>query len=281
MGIIIVLAALVVGVFSIIKYARKAYPANTEGMTWLTTKLIAHRGIHDKKSNIPENSLQAFALAIEKGYPIELDISLTKDSKLVIIHDKKLKRLFGLNTYLSDATYEELSKLKIQNSNETVPLFSEVLTFVAGRVPLLIEIKNEGKVGLMESMVYEDLKEYQGKYAIQSFNPYTVKWFRINAPNVFRGQLAGSNIVSDYEVEYQGTSQLHWYKSILLKNLLLNFESKPNFIAYEVKYTSNDYAKNLRKLGVPIIGWSIQDQAEYDKVKAAYDNFIVDETNLK
>lgn len=281
MGIIIVLAALVVGVFSIIKYARKADPANVYGMAWLTTKLIARRGIHDKKSNIPENSLQSFAFAIEKGYPIELDVSLTKDSKLVIIHDKKLKRLFNLDTYLSDATYEELSKLKIQNSNESLPLFSEVLAFVAGRVPLLIEIKNEGKVGPMESMVYEDLKKYQGKYAIQSFNPYTVKWFRINAPNVLRGQLAGSNIVSDYEVEYQGTSQLPWYKSILLKNLLLNFESKPNFIAYEVKYTSNDYAKNLRKLGVPIIGWSIQDQAEYDKVKAAYDNFIVDETNLK
>lgn len=63
---------------------------------------------------------------------------------------------------------------------------------VDGRVPLLIEIKNEGDAGEMEGLVYEELKRYQGQYAIQSFNPYSVKWFRDNAPNVVRGQLSGS-----------------------------------------------------------------------------------------
>ncbi|NLY43165.1 MAG: glycerophosphodiester phosphodiesterase [Clostridiaceae bacterium] len=232
--------------------------------------------MHDEKESIPENTISAFARAIEKGYIIELDVSMTKDKRLVVFHDKKLKRLFGIDSYLMDMNYEDLQKLEFPNSKGKIPLFRDVLDFVNGRVPLIIEIKNEGKVGEMESMVYEELKGYPGQYAVQSFNPFTLSWFRKNAPDVLRGQLSGSFIVSDYEAEYAGTTRLPWYKRFILSNLLLNFESRPHFIAYEINNTDVKTFKKLRKLKVPVLGWTVREIAEYEKVKDVCDNFITE-----
>ncbi|HBR35121.1 MAG TPA: glycerophosphodiester phosphodiesterase [Firmicutes bacterium] len=243
---------------------------------WLQSTLIAHRGLHDGNHDIPENSMAAFKGAIEHNYIIELDVAMTKDRQLVVYHDKKLRRGLGIDHDLHDLPYAELSKYKLFNSAETIPLFREVLAFVDGKVPLLIEIKNEGKVGEMESLLYEELKEYQGQYAIQSFNPYTLKWFRKNAPAILRGQLAGSFVVSDYDVESAGTTRLPWYKRFLLKNMLLNFESRPHFISYEVNNTSDARLKAIKRWGLPLLGWTVKSQAEYDKFKPKFDNLIVD-----
>ena len=205
---------------------------------------------------------------------------MTKDKKLVVYHDKKLKRLFGLEAYLSEMDYSELAELRFANSPEKIPLFEEVLALVNGQVPLLIEIKNEGAVGELESKLYDQLKSYSGQYAIQSFNPYSVAWFRKNAPEVLRGQLSGSFEVSDYDVEYAGTTRLPWYQKILLSNLLLNFESRPNFIAYEIN-NNIDKLNILRKLDVPVLGWTVKSVEEYESVKSVFDNFIVEEFALE
>lgn len=274
LGLVVIL--LTVGGISFIRFARGTEPVKDNRADWLTSTLIAHRGMHSEKENIPENTMSAFLRAMENGKTIELDVALTKDKKVVVFHDKKLKRLFGIDAYLQDLTFEELSKLKFPNSLETVPLFADVLTLIAGRVPLLIEIKNEGEVGELESMVYAQLKSYPGKYAIQSFNPFSLGWFRKNAPQVLRGQLSGSFLISDYEVEYAGTTRLPWYKRFLLSNLLLNFVSRPNFIAYEVDNTSVKTFKNLKKLGVPILGWTIRDKDQYQRLKNECDNFITE-----
>jgi len=278
---IAIVVALAFGGLVLAHIARGAEVPDESRTAWLESTLIAHKGLHNDAEGIAENSLSAFAEAMEQGYIIELDVSLTKDSQLVVFHDKKLKRLFGSDAYLKDTTYQELSEFTFQNSNETVPLFSEVLSFVNGEAPLLIEIKNEGDVGDMERMIYEELKDYQGLYAVQSFNPYTLKWFRENAPDVLRGQLSGSFIISDYEVEYAGTTRLPWYKKFLLSNLLLNFESKPNFISYEIKNTDIDTFVSLKKLGVRILGWTIETKEEYQRVKDYFDNFIVDTVDIE
>jgi glycerophosphoryl diester phosphodiesterase len=273
-------AVLVIGVFILVHLARSAEKVECSRTAWLRNTLIAHKGLHNDEQGIAENSISAFIAAIEKGYPIELDISLTKDNIPVVYHDKKLKRMFGIDNYLKDMTYQELSQLKFHNSNETVPLFSEVLSLINGKVPLLVEIKNDGKVGDMESLVYSVLKNYKGLYAIQSFNPYTVKWFRKNAPDVLRGQLSGSFMISDYELLYAGTTRLPWYKKFLLSNLLLNFESKPNFIAYQIKGVKSSTLKSLKKLGVLVLGWTVDEKSEYQRVKGYFDNFIVNNINI-
>ncbi len=278
---IAIVATLAIGSLVLAHIARGTEVLDESRTAWLESTLIAHKGLHNDAEGIAENSLSAFAGAMEQGYIIELDVSLTKDNQLVVFHDKKLKRLFGSDAYLKDTTYQELANFTLQNSSETVPLFSEVLSFVNGEVPLLIEIKNEGDIGEMERMIYEELKDYQGLYAVQSFNPYTLKWFKENSPDVLRGQLSGSFIISDYEVEYEGTTRLPWYKKFLLSNLLLNFESKPNFISYEIENTDIDTFVSLKKLGVPILGWTIETKEEYQRVKDYFDNFIVDTVEIE
>lgn len=275
---VFILTVLVICVLMLVNFARRAEPVIDNRTDWLTASWIAHRGLHDDKT--PENTMAAFSAAIEKGCPIELDVTLTKDKQVIVFHDKKLKRLFGVDADVNDMTYEQLTKLRFPNSVEEIPLFSRVLTSVAGRVPLLIEIKNESEAGELEHLVYEDLKNYNGQYAIQSFNPYSVKWFRINAPTVLRGQLAGSFIVSDYEVEYGGTTRLPWYKRFLLSNMLMNFESRPNFIAYEIDNDGYKSFNGLKKLGVPVLGWTVDSNSTYQKVKDQCDNLIVDTFDL-
>lgn len=110
---------------------------------------------------------------------------MTRDQQLVVFHDKKLKRLFDRDSYLIETDYEDLAELTFDNTEEKIPLFREVLDFVDGQVPLLIEIKNEGEVGVMESLIYEELKDYDGLYAIQAFNPFSVGWFRKNAQRFY------------------------------------------------------------------------------------------------
>ncbi|MHC1719390.1 MAG: glycerophosphodiester phosphodiesterase family protein [Clostridiaceae bacterium] len=261
-------------------FARSAAPVDSSRTSWLKNAVIAHKGIHYDSQGIPENTVPAFEKAIENNCAIELDVSLTKDNKLIVFHDRKLKRLFGIEDLTQDKTYVELELLKFANSNEKIPLFSDVLTFVNGRVPLIIEIKNESEVGKIESMIYDELKDYRGAYAVQSFNPYSLKWFRQNAPEVLRGQLSGSFIISDYEHEYAGTTRLPWYKKFILSNLLMDFESKPNFIVYETENVGNNTLEDLKKLGVPVLGWTIDNKEEYQKVKKYFDNFVVETSYL-
>jgi len=266
--------------FMLALFARGADSVDSSRTFWLKTAIIAHKGIHYDSQGIPENTIAAFAKAAENNCAIELDVSLTKDNKLVVFHDRKLKRLFGIDDLTQDKTYADLEQLKFANSNEKIPLFSDALAFVDGRVPLIIEIKNEDKVGEMESMIYDMLKDYKGLYAVQSFNPYTLKWFRQNAPEVLRGQLSGSFVISDYEHEYAGTTILPWYKKFILSNLLLDFESKPNFIVYETESVSNNTLDDLKKLGVPVLGWTIDTKEEYTKVEKYFDNFVVETSYL-
>ena len=274
-----ILTALVICVLMLVNFARGAEPVTDERIDWITDSWIAHRGLHDDKN--PENTMAAFNAAIKKGYPIELDVTLTKDKQVIVFHDKKLKRLFGVDGYVNDMTYEQLAELQFPDSNERIPLLSSVLATVDGQVPLLIEIKNEGEVGDLERLVYEELKGYKGPYAVQSFNPYSLKWFRINAPTVLRGQLSGTFIVSDYEVECAGTTRLPWYKRFVLSNMLMNFESRPNFIAYEIGNDGYKSIKGLKKLGVPVLGWTVDSKSTYQRVKDECDNFIVDTFDLR
>ena len=105
-------------------------------------KIIAHRGVFDNKS-VPENSMLSFKNAIKYNYPIELDVQLTKDNKLVVFHDDNLLRMTGYDKLLQEANYSEISNLKLLNANENIPTFNEVLKLINNRVFLyFMGIKN-------------------------------------------------------------------------------------------------------------------------------------------
>jgi glycerophosphoryl diester phosphodiesterase len=139
-----------------------------------------------------------------------------------------------------------------------------VLQLVNGKVPILIEIKNKGKVGELEQDVYNEIKGYKGKLAVQSFNPYSLKWFRQNVPHIIRGQLSGSFKDED----------LAWYKKFMLKNLLLNFESKPAFIAYEIEALPKPVVSKQSQRGSIVLGWTARSSEQYRQALKYCDNVI-------
>ena len=159
-------------------------------LSFLKSNLIAHRGLHNE--NIPENSIKAFNKAIEKKYIIELDVHLLKDGNVVVFHDDNLKRMTGIDKLIKNTTYDEIKNLKLINSNEHIPLFTDVLKLINGSVPLLIELKYDTKIGLLEEKVISILKDYKGLYAIQSFNPFSLIYLKKHCKNIPRGQLVSN-----------------------------------------------------------------------------------------
>jgi len=230
--------------------------------SWIVKDYIAHRGYHTKE--LPENSIGAFANAIEHCYPIELDVQLIADGTIVVFHDYALSRMTGRDGYTKNLVASELGEYKLAKTEYTIPTLKEVLEFVDGQVPLLIEIKNEGKVGELEGKLWELLKHYRGEYAVQSFNPYSLEWFKNNAPNVWRGQLS---------TFFKTNKELSFFKRFVLKRMLLNKKvSCPHFISYDARFLPNFYVKRNKNL--PLLAWTIQSQSEYMKVVKYCDNII-------
>ena len=199
--------------------------------SWLVERCIAHRGLHNDE--FPENSLGAFQNAIVNGYPIELDVHIISDETLVVFHDDSLSRMTGKDGYLKNLTKSDLENYHLADTEYTIPTFEEVLTLIDGKVPLLIEVKNTNKVGALETKLLEMLRAYKGEYAIESFNPYVLEWFKKNAPDILRGQLAGF---------FKG-EKLAFIKRFALKRMVLNKIAKPDFIAYEASRLPNRFVK--------------------------------------
>lgn len=267
---IIIISSIILGVLLLclisLFFLTKATPIEDGSLEWIVNTKISHRGLHNK-NDIPENSLKAFENSIDKNVVIELDVQLSKDKEVVVFHDYNLERMTGSNKNVDELDYIDILDLKLLNTNEYIPTLKEVLELVDGKVPLLIEIKNEEKVGVLESEVYNIIKNYKGDIAVQAFNPFVLSWFKSNAPEIPRGQLSGSFNDSD----------LPGYKKFLLRNLLLNFESKPAFIAYEVDYLPKAVVKLQRNRNIPILGWTVKSSTDLEKVKENCDNIIYEE----
>lgn len=229
--------------------------------SWLVNTPIAHRGFHTDTA--PENSIASFDEAIKRGYAIEIDVRATKDGVVVVFHDEKLSRMTGIDGYLSNCEYSAIKNLHLAKSKQTIPTLKETLAFVKGRVPLLIEIKNSHKVSF-EKDVWKELKNYKGEYAIQSFNPYSLEWFKINAPQVKRGQLSSF---------FEGESSLSYVKKYLLKRLRLNKVSEPNFIAYDIRNMPNKYVKKAAKK-MPVLVWWVTSKEQATLAREFADNII-------
>lgn len=231
---------------------------------FLKNRIIAHRGYHDISKNIPENSIASYKRAIEYGYAIEIDLHLLKDGNIVSMHDDYLERMTGNSKKLVDCTYDEIKDLKLLGTEEHIPLLKEILDLVNGRVPLLIEYKYDNKPGLLEEKSMELLKNYKGEYAVQSFNPESVKWFKTNYENIPRGQLS-----STFETE-----KMCFIKKYILKNVLLFSYNKPDFISYSIKGLPNKRIEKIRKNGVLILGWTVKDEDDFKIGKKYCDNLI-------
>ncbi len=226
----------------------------------------AHRGLHDNSSDAPENSLPAFRLAVENGYGIELDVQLTKDEKVVVFHDNTLKRVFGIDSPVNAYTYEELQQFSLFGTKEKIPLFSEVLQVIDGRVPLIMEIKMvDSKIRVCE-LADAGLKGYNGVYCMESFHPFAVRWYKKHRLEVVRGQLSAA-FGREGEKESAGMFLVHY--------LLTNFAAKPDFVAYSHRSAENLSRRLCRSLYRNLaVAWTIRSQEELDRNREKFDLFI-------
>lgn len=230
---------------------------------------VAHRGLFNNEKGVPENSLTAFLLAVKNGYGIELDVQLTKDGKLVVFHDDDLNRMCGKNIKVKNLTFKEIRKIKLNNSDEKIPLLSEVLELVNGRSPLLIEIKGRNRRIETAKKTAEELRNYKGIYCIESFSPSIVGWYRKKQSNVARGQLI------------PGLNKKHmlcsWASQLVLPFVLAFGYPKPDFLAYNHKMTDVISYRMCRLFYTGYnAAWTIKNENQLKKAKKSFDIFIFD-----
>lgn len=263
--IIIILSIALALLFAVVvfyNFATAGEAISEDKISWIKETPIAHRGLHTK--DIPENSLSAFENALKNNYAIELDVQFTKDKEVVVFHDENLKRITNDTRNIEDVNYDELKNLRLGNTNEIIPTLEEVLELVDSKVAILIEIKDCKDYIELSEKTYEILKGYEGNYAIQSFNPFILEWYKNNASEVVRGQLSGTFT--------EGSESLNSFEKFALKNMLLNFKSKPNYIGYDLEGIPKSKLESLRKKGVPIIVWTVKNKEDMEKAYKYSDN---------
>lgn len=243
-------------------------PNRKRDTSYFRTKMYAHRGLHG--NGVPENSLQAFALAREHGYGVELDVQMTKDKKLVVFHDGNLKRMTGVDGFLRDYTYEELQEFRLKETDEKIPLFTDVLKTL-GNMDLICEIKgdNGNKCYELCEKTYEELKQFEGKYCIESFSPFLVQWYRKNHPEVIRGQLS-CNFMKD--------ERMSWIQRFTMTHLLVNVVSRPDFVAYKHQDVNKFGVQVCKVLFRPfMVAWTAKGEEQQKKAWGSFDSVIFEQ----
>ncbi|MAG95534.1 MAG: glycerophosphodiester phosphodiesterase family protein [Alphaproteobacteria bacterium] len=231
---------------------------------WLTERPIAHRGLHGCGG--PENSLAAVEAAVVAGYGVEFDILASADGVPMVFHDDDLTRLTGRPGRLDETTAAALAELRLAGSNEPIPTLSRVLERVAGRAPLLIEFKaRSAEAGRLEAAAWEVLRNYRGRFAVQSYNPLSLLCFRRLAPMVPRGQLSGTM--------RRTTLVVDWTVKMMIRRFGFNYLSRPHFIVDSLNRQPYDVAQRLRRR-LPLLLYTVKN-AEHQALADRYaDNFI-------
>ncbi len=221
----------------------------------LFPKPVAHRGLWN--GNIAENTLSAYKNAVENDYPIEIDLYKSKDGEIFSVHDRNMKRLTGEDLDICALTSSEIKELKIFGKDQ-IPTLKEVLGLVNGKVPLLIEIKNQPD-GTAVDTVAEILNGYSGDFVTQSFNPLYVKKMKKLLPNKLSGVLSTK--------KYEDLKDEKPLNRFIVKHTALNFIVRPDFISMEE--SAFPIKTKLFKFA-----WTVRSKEEYEKVKPFADNII-------
>ena len=217
----------------------------------------AHRGLHG--NGVPENSLAAFRLAVENGYGMELDVHLLADGNLAVIHDASLKRTAGADVHIEDLTTEQLSQYFLEDTDQTVPTFRQVLDLVDGKTPLIVELKPEnGNHAELTKIACDMLSAYSGLYCMESFDPRCIRWLKMNRPEIVRGQLAHNSL-------REAPGKVPYILRLVMTNLLSNFWNVPDFVAYRYCDRNRLSVRIARKFWkLQGVSWTLKSQEEFD-----------------
>ena len=233
---------------------------------------IAHRGLHDCGGHFgsgrPENSFASLRSAIYEGYGIEVDIQLTADGVPVVFHDRTLKRMIKIDKNVSDLTLASLKEFRLPNE-ETIPTLDELLELVRGRVPILIELKDQdGALGVntrgIEDKVAVGLENYIGPVAIMSYNLYTIKRFGLKQPGIPRGLVTEAFKESDWPL-------LSSEKLLNLRCLTGVEEVGASFISHEYTDLNSKYISQLSKK-IKVLSWTVKTKKDFKLAITKSDN---------
>ncbi len=215
---------------------------------WLTQTTFAHRGLHSDK--VPENSLAAAEAAIESGLGIECDIQRSADDWPMVFHDWDLARLTGAVGSVEDHTADELEALALIGSKQTPIRLQRFLETLAGRAPLLIEIKSRPAYDVEWTCQYvsRTLEQYSGRYAVMSFDPRVPEWFKANVPQTCRGLVGTDSLPNGFE---------HMWRDL---NLIE--QAEPDFLAIDRRDLSRPEAAEWRAAGNPLLTWTVRTREE-------------------
>lgn len=208
--------------------------------------------------------MAAFEAACEAGHPIELDVHPSVDGEAVVFHDTTLERLVGRPQAVYDVPWHRLRNMSLSGTSQTIPRLADVVQHVDGRVPIVVEIKNERAVGVIERAVARSLQTYRGEIAIQSFNPLSLGWFRRHAPHYVRGLLAGD--MSEQNM-WQG-------KKFVLEHVLLAPWVQPHYVGYDLRKLPTRATSWLRRQGTPLLAWTVRNEQDQAAARELADNYI-------
>lgn len=203
----------------------------------------AHRGLHGRGPI--ENSRAAFAAAIARRHGIELDVQASRDGDAFVFHDYDLHRLTGESGAVRDRGSDELARIWLAGTEETIPTLPEILELIGGRVPLLIEVKSPNRrVGPLCQSVRAALEGYPGVAAVMSFNPQIGRWFARHAPDVVRGLV----VTEENRRGLRGR----------IGRRLAFMRARPHFLAYDIRDLPSRFAAWARGRGLPILTWTVR-----------------------
>ena len=233
----------------------------------------AHRGLHDRGSGIPENSMAAFRLAREHGYGVELDVQLTGDGQLAVIHDKSLKRTTGVEGEVPRLSMAELKRCRLEGTQETIHTLEEVLELFQGGPPLLVELKADYfDIRELVEKAVAALDRYRVNYCIESFHPGVVHWLRKHRPDICRVQLS-----QDF---WRRRGELKGWQAFPMTHLLSNFLTRPDFISFHWAHRMLPavwLCKHLHRL--PVFCWTVRsrqtmEQVEQEGCQVIFEGFL-------
>ena len=242
-----------------------AAPTSTSLPEWLTRRPIAHRGLHDAAR--PENTLPAFEAALAAGYPIELDVHVLPDGEVIVFHDDDLARAAGVTRTLLEEDRQSIRRHRLFGTAHGIPSLRDVLALVQGKVPLLIELKPQPHVEGAEQAVFANLVGYAGPFALQSFNPWCLAWFRKHARHIVCGQLGGP-------LREDG---LHLFERLASQRLLTLAVSRARFLNYDLRALPDPWLSAVvRATRLPLLCWTVRSEDDRKKAEALKLNYVFD-----
>lgn len=210
---------------------------------WLREWTYAHRGLHG--GDLPENTLLAFAAAADAGLGVECDIQRSSDGAAMVFHDWELDRMTEERGNFGERTAEFLEALRYRGAEYGIARLVTLLELVAGRVPVLIEIKSRPRYDIAVSCaaVAAGLAGYNGLHAVMSFDPRVSRWFAGHSPATVRGLVIKETT--------DGPTPKAWQRHLAL------WHARPDFVAYDIRALPNRFAANVRARGFPLLTWTV------------------------